>query len=169
MAVAKKPVAKTVDETIETVTAAATESVKVAQEVVADFAKPFADAQEQIRSTAEKGLEQLRSHYATLKSNAETVTDKLEESVAAAHAGTRDFNIKVFEFFRANSNAAFEHAQKLFAAKTVSDAVKLQQDFAKTQIEAVQAHAKELAEMAKKIAADVAEPVKAGAVLPFKK
>ena len=82
---------------------------------------------------------------------------------------TREFNMKVLDLFRAQTNAGFAHMQSLFAVKTVADAVKLQQDFAKTQVEALQAQSKEFAESAKKVATDVVEPVKGSMVLPFKR
>lgn len=179
MATIKKPVTKIIEETVETVveqTVANTQAATAAvQTAAADLAKPFAnikpfaDMQEKVRANAEKGIEQLRSHYATLKGNAEAATDKLEESVTAAHAGTREFNMKVLDLFRTQTNAGFEHMQSLFGAKTVADAVKLQQDFAKSQVETLQTHSKHLAEIAKKVATDLAEPVKASMVMPFKR
>lgn len=169
MAIAKKPVTNVIEATAEKVVEQTIVSTKVATATATEFLKPFTDMQEKVRANAEKGLDQLRSHYATLKGNAESVTDKLEESVAAAHAGTRDFNMKVLEVFRAQTNAGFTHLQSLFAAKTIGDAVKLQQDFAKTQVESLQAHTKNLGEIAKKVATDVSEPVKATMVLPFKR
>jgi phasin len=155
MAVAKKSVA-------------ATEAAAAPVAAAADLMKPIADIQEKVRVSAEKGIEQLRSHYATLKGNADAATDKLEASVAAAQAGTREINIKVLELFHAQTNAGFAHLQALFGAKTVSDAVKLHQDFAKTQVEALQANSANLAELAKKVATDVVEPVKDSIILPFK-
>ncbi|KAF0228263.1 MAG: hypothetical protein FD175_2044 [Beijerinckiaceae bacterium] len=172
MAIAKKPVTKTIEDAATTVveqtvanTQAATAAVTAA---ASDLMKPFADMQEKVRANAEKGIEQLRSHYATLKGNAESATDKLEASMTAAHAGTRDFNMKVLDLFRTQTNAGFEHMQALFAAKTVADAVKLQQDFAKAQVETLQAQSKHLGEIAQKVATDVVEPVKASMVIPFK-
>lgn len=173
MATIKKPVTKVIEETAETLveqTVANTQAATAAvQTVAADLVKPFADMQEKVRANAEKGIEQLRSHYATLKGNAEAATDKLEESVTAAHAGTREFNMKVLDLFRTQTNAGFEHMQSLFGAKTVADAVKLQQDFAKSQVETLQAHSKHLAEIAKKVATDLVEPVKASMVMSFKR
>jgi phasin len=173
MATIKKPVTKVIEETAETIveqTVANTQAATAAvQTAAAELAKPFADMQEKVRANAEKGIEQLRSHYATLKGNAEAATDKLEESVTAAHAGTREFNMKVLDLFRTQTNAGFEHMQSLFGAKTVADAVKLQQDFAKSQVETLQAHSKHLAEIAKKVATDLVEPVKASMVMPFKR
>lgn len=169
MAVIKKPVTKVIEETAEK---AVEQTVQVTEAVTAatgDLLKPFADMQEKVRANAEQGIEQLRSHYATLKGNAETATDKLEASVAAVHAGTREFNMKVLELFRTQTNVGFEHLQALFGAKSVGDAVKLQQDFAKSQVEKLQAHSQGLAELAKKVATDVVEPVKESMVLPFKR
>ena len=172
MAVAKKPAAPA-SQTLEAVTAPVVNQVvantQAATAAMGDLMKPFSEIQEKVRVGAEKGIEQLRTHYASLKGNAESATDKLEESVAAAHAGTKEFNMKVVDLFRAQTNAGFEHMQSLFSVKTVADAVKLQQDFAKAQVEALQAQSKELAEIAKKVATDVVEPVKATMVLPFKR
>jgi phasin len=171
MAVAKKPaapLATTIEATAEQVVNQVVANAQTVTAAAGDLMKPFSEMQEKVRANAEKGIEQLRTHYASLKGNAESATDKLEESVAAAHAGTREFNMKVVDLFRAQTNAGFEHMQSLFSVKTVADAVKLQQDFAKTQVEALQTQSKELAEIAKKVATDVVEPVKASIVLPFK-
>ncbi len=46
-----------------------------------------------------------------MKGTAEAATDKLEESMTAAQAGTREFNSKVFELFRAQTTAGFDHLQ----------------------------------------------------------
>lgn len=172
MAIAKKPVTKVIDETATVVAEAAEQGVEVMKEAgaaAAEFMKPLADFQEKFRAGAEKGLEQLRAQYATMKGNAETATDKLEESVAAAHAGTREFNMKVLELFRAQTNAGFAHLQALFSARTLADAVKLQQDFAKSQVETLQAQSKDLGEIVKKVATEVVEPVKSSIVLPFQR
>lgn len=182
MAVAKKPatnVAAVTTETLEAVVEKAVETTKAnteaavaaAGEMLKPFAdiKPFADMQETFRAQAEKAIEQIRTQYTTMKGSAEAATDKLEESMTAAQAGTREFNSKVFELVRAQTTAGFDHLQALFNAKTLADAVKLQQDFAKGQVEAIQANTKSLAELAKKVATDVVEPVKASMVLPFKR
>jgi phasin len=163
MAIAKKPVTKMTETMTETMEAAA------ATVTAPEFTKPFVEMQEKVRAGTEKGIDQLRTQYATLKSNAETATDNLEQSLAAAHAGTRELNMKMLDLFRAGTNAGFAHLQALFAAKTLPDAIKLQQDFAKKQVEMMQANSKDMAELAKKVATDVAEPVKASIVLPFKR
>jgi phasin len=129
--------------------------------------KPLNDMQEQFRAGAEKGLEQFRTHYATIKGNAETATDKLEESIAAVQAGTKEFQAKVVDLFRAQADANFTHLRALFGAKSLPDAIKLQQDFAKAQVETIQSETRNLAELAQKVATDVAEPVKASLTASF--
>jgi phasin len=169
--------AATIAKASESVAQVAKAAVKSANAMVgsatpapmSDMLKPFNAVQEQVRANAEKGIEQIRAHYASLKGTAENATDALEESMAAAHAGSRTFNMKVLELFRLQTNAGFAHMQALFTARTVGDAVKLQQDFARTQVEMLQAHAKELSDIAKRVASDVVEPVKESMVLPFKR
>ncbi|MCZ8258684.1 MAG: phasin family protein [Beijerinckiaceae bacterium] len=179
MAVAKKTVTTAAPATIEAAveqvvetTKANTEAVvSAATEMMKPFAemKPFANMQESFRAQAEKTIEQMRTQYTTLKGNAEAATGKLEESMTAAQAGTREFNATVFALFRAQTTAGFDHLQALFGAKTIADALKLQQDFAKVQVETIQTNTKNLAELAKKVATDVVEPVKSTIVLPFKR
>lgn len=173
MAVAKKPatsaVPQTIDAAVEQVVETTKANAEAAVAAAGEMLKPISDFQENFRAQAEKAIEQIKTQYTAIKGNAEAATGKLEESMTAAHAGTREFNAKVFELFRAQTTAGFDHMQALFNAKTIADAVKLQQDFAKTQVEAIQANGKALAELAKKVATDVVEPVKASIVLPFKR
>lgn len=133
----------------------------------ADILKPINAMQEQLRLGAEKSVEQLRTQYATLKGNAETATDKLEESIAAAQAGTRAFQTKVLDIFRAQSDANFTHVRTLFAATTLTDALKIQQDFVKAQAESLQEQTRALTELAQKVTQDIAEPVKASISASF--
>lgn len=163
MTIVRKPSAKTAAE----ISAPALEAALPA--AATEFLKPFADMQENVRAGTEKNVEQLRTHYSALKDNAETATGKLEESLAAAHSGTREFNVAALEFVRAQANVGFAHLQALVAVKSIGEAVKLNQDFAKAQFETLHAHSKTVAELAKKVAGDVAEPVKAAMILPFKK
>lgn len=131
--------------------------------------EPIVTMQEKLRESAEKGMEQARVHYETVKEAAEKATGKIEESLNAAQTGVRAFNLKAFDLVRANTNVAFDHVQSLFTAKTVAEFVTLQNDFLKARAEAFTAQAKELAELGQKLAADAVEPVKSAIVLPFQK
>ena len=131
--------------------------------------EPIVNMQEKVRESAEKGLEQARVQYEAVKDAAEKATGKIEESLNAVQSGARAFNLKALDLVRANTNAAFDHVQALFAAKTVTDYVTLQNDFLKSQAEALTSQAKELAELGQKLATEAVEPVKSAIVVPFQK
>lgn len=159
-AVAAAPVAK--------VTAPVVETAASPVEVVSEMMKPFAQMPEAFRANAEQGIEKARAQYAALKGNAEAFGEKLEESFTAAQSGARVFNGKVLDVFRAQVDAGFAHINALFQVASVSEAIKLQQDYAKAQTEALQAQSKDLADFAKQVGEQVVEPVKTSIVLPFK-
>ena len=79
MAVAKKsttpavatPVAAAVEATTAKVVKQVAANTQAATAAVGELMKPFSDIQEKVRANAEKGIEQLRTHYASLKGNAE--------------------------------------------------------------------------------------------------
>jgi len=131
--------------------------------------EPIANIQEKVRQTTEKGLEQARAQYEAVKEAAEKATGKIEESLNAAQSGIRTFNLKALDQVRANTNAAFDHVQALFATQTPADFFTLQGEFLKKQAETLTAQVKELADLGQKLAVDAAEPVKSALVVPFKK
>lgn len=131
--------------------------------------EPIANMQEKVRENTEKGLEQARAQYETVKQAAEKATGKIEESVTAAQAGAKAFNLKAVDLIRTNANAAFDHFQALFAVKTASDFVSLQTEFVKKQADIVAAQSKELSALGQKIVTEAVEPVKSALVVPFKK
>lgn len=137
-------------------------------EAVGELFKPFTQLPENFRANAEQGIEKARAQYAAFKGNAESLTEKLEESFTAAQSGARVFNGKVLDLFRAQVDAGFAHLNALFNATSPSEAIKLQQDYAKAQAEAFQTQSKDLADYAQQVADQVAAPVKSSIVLPFK-
>lgn len=137
-------------------------------ENASEFLKPFTALPETFRANAEQGIETMRTQYAAFKGNAESMSEKLEESLAAAQTGARVFNGKVLDVFRAQVDAGFAHINAMFNVATLSEAMKLQQDFQKAQAEALKAQSQDLADYAKQVAEQVAEPVKSSITLPFK-
>ncbi len=123
---------------------------------------------EAFRANAEQGIEKARAQYAAIKGNAESFGEKLEESFTAAQTGARVFNGKVLDVFRAQMDAGFAHLNALFNVASVSEAIKLQQEYTKAQAEALQAQSKDLADFAKQVGEQVVEPVKSSITLPFK-
>ena len=73
------------------------------------------------RDFAERSLSQAKDNYEKLKSAAEEATGLLEETYATATKGAADYGLKVSEIARANTNATFHYASRLFAAKSSPD------------------------------------------------
>ena len=132
------------------------------------FEMPKLDAPEAFREFAEQGVLQAKDAYARMKNAAEEATDLIEDTYATATKGATEFNLKTLEALRANVNAAFDFVYEMTGARTLADAVELSATHTRRQFDALSAQAKELSALAQKIAADTAEPIKAGVTKSFK-
>jgi phasin len=121
------------------------------------------------RDIAEKSLSNAKDHYEKMKSAAEEATGVLEETYATATKGASNYSLKVLEVARTNTNAAFDFASELFAAKSLSEVVELSTAHARKQFETAAAQTKELAALAQKVATEAAEPIKDGMTKAVKK
>ncbi|MGB9044370.1 MAG: phasin family protein [Pseudolabrys sp.] len=65
--------------------------------------------------------------------------------------GPTDFNLKVIEIARTNTNTAFDNACELLGVKSPSEFAELSTKHAHKQIEAMTAQTKELMELAQKV------------------
>jgi len=128
---------------------------------------PF-EVPEQVRAFAEKGVSQARESYTKFKDAAETHNSTIEAVFTTATKGATDYSAKLLDIVKANTSATFDFAQELVTAKTPAQAMELWSSHAKKQVETLTAQAKELAELAQKIANETAEPIKAGASKLFK-
>jgi len=123
---------------------------------------PGVEAPAAFRDMAEKSLSQAKDNYEKMKSAAEEATGVLEDTYATATKGVADYNLKLIEMARENTNATFDFAAQLLAAKNYSEFVELTTAHARKQFEALSEQAKELATLAQKVATEAAEPIKAG-------
>jgi phasin len=128
---------------------------------------PF-EVPEQVRAFAEKGVSQARESYTKFKDAAETQNSTIEAVFTTATKGATDYSAKLLDIVKTNTSATFDFAQELVSAKTPSQAMELWSAHAKKQVETFTAQAKELAELAQKIATETAEPIKSGASKLFK-
>ena len=76
--------------------------------------------------------------------------------------GMRDYNNKVIEFARANTNAAFDVLQKMSDVKSSSVFVALWAEHVRKQAETLTEQSKQLAALGKKVTLATAEPLKTG-------
>jgi phasin len=119
------------------------------------------------REFAERGVAQAKDNYEKMKAAAEEATDLLETTYSTATKGASDYGLKVIEAARANTNAAFDFAGELLAAKTVSEVVELSSVHARKQFETMTQQSKELSALMQKLASETTEPIKSGMTKVF--
>ena len=110
------------------------------------------DAGENVRALVEKSIVETRARYAQAKSVAEETSAAVEASYGAARDGVVAFNVKTIEAIKADADANFDLFKSLAAAKSVSELVTLQTEFARKRFEDATSRSKELAELARKVA-----------------
>ena len=126
------------------------------------FDLPKLEVPAAFREIAEKSVAQAKETYERVKAAAEEATDLLEDTYTTAAKGAADYNLKIIEAARANTNAAFDYARELLDVKSISEVVELSTAHARKQFEALSEQTKELVALAQKVATDTAEPIKTG-------
>ena len=133
------------------------------------FDMPKVEMPAAFREFAERGVAQAKDTYEKMKAAAEEATDVLETTYSTATKGASDYGLKVIEVARVNTNAAFDFAGEVMAAKTLSEVVELTSAHARKQFEALTQQSKELNALAQKVATETAEPIKSGVNKAFSK
>ena len=123
---------------------------------------PF-EVPEQMRAFSEKGVSQARDYYAKFKDAAETHNSTIEAVFSAYSSGAKEYSAKVMDMLKASATANLDFAQELVGVKSPAAAMELWTSHARKQFETFTAQAKELAELAQKVATETAEPIKASA------
>jgi len=131
------------------------------QDTVAAAAAPLKAVQEQVRVLTETSLERAKEQYSTAKKVAEQATGRLETSFDAFTKGLIAFNTQAIEALRASTNAHLDHIAKLQTVTSFAEAIELNAAHARNQIDAAIAQGKQLQNLARKAASDVAAPVQA--------
>jgi phasin len=133
------------------------------------FEIPKVEMPAAFREFAERGVAQCKDTYEKMKAAAEEATDVLETTYSTASKGASDYGMKVIETARVNTNAAFDFANELITAKTLSEVIELSSAHARKQFEALTVQSKELGALAQKVATETAEPIKSGMNKAFSK
>jgi phasin len=141
---------------------------EVVAEVSENFAAPATEMQQSVRAALEKGVLDTRAALAKAKTSADEAVSALETSFNAAREGVIAINTKAIEAFRANTEANFDFMRASIAARSLSDLVALQNEFARKQIETFAGQAKEFGALAQKTALDAFQPIKEQATKSFK-
>jgi phasin len=133
------------------------------------FEIPKVEMPAAFREIAERGVAQAKDTYEKMKAAAEEATDVLETTYSTASKGASDYGLKVIEAARTNTNVAFDFANELITAKTLSEMIELSSAHARKQFEALTQQSKELGALAQKVATETAEPIKSGMNKAFSK
>jgi phasin len=133
------------------------------------FDMPKVEMPAAFREMAERGVAQAKESYEKMKAAAEEATDVLETTYSTATKGASEYGLKMIETARANTNAAFDFAGELLAAKTFSEIVELSSAHLRKQFEVLTQQSKELGSLAQKVATEASEPIKSGVTKVFNK
>lgn len=120
-----------------------------------------------VREWTEKGVAQAKDAFEKIKTAAEETTGLLEGSFATAARGSAEYGLKVLDILRANSNAQFDLAKNVVAAKSLAEIIEISTAHARRQFEALSSQTKELTALAQKVANDTAEPIKSSVAKVF--
>lgn len=118
---------------------------------------PFEIPQE-MRSMAERSVEQAREAFNQYINAAQQAVSTLEGRMKASQEGAMDVSKKAMGYAERNVATAFDFAQKLIHAKDIQDLVKLQTEFVQGQVQALTEQAKDLGELATKSAMETVKP-----------
>jgi phasin len=133
------------------------------------FEVPKMEVPAAFREIAEKSVTQAKDNWEKIKAATEEATDLIEDSYATASRGAADYNLKLIEAARANTNATFDYAGQLLGAKSLSEAVELSTSHLRKQFDILSAQTKELTALAQRVANDTVEPLKESVNSAFKK
>ncbi len=115
-----------------------------------------------MREATEAGLGQAKEAYDSYKSLAEDATGLFEESFSSVNQGVSAFQAKFLDAGRKNVDAGFDFATRALAAKSVTELMELQTQFARQQFEALSQQARDFQELTTKVQSDAAKPFKEG-------
>jgi phasin len=130
---------------------------------------PNLEVPEAFRQLTEKSAAQSKEMYEKMRVGAEEATGLLENTFKTAATGAAEFNRKLIENARSNTNAIFDHAIALLGTKSLSEAIEVSTAHVRQQFEAVAEQSKDLTALAQKVTTETAEPVKQGIDKAFKK
>lgn len=112
------------------------------------------------RGFAEQSVGRVKENCEKIKVASGEVTDNIRKAYACNAKGAADYGAKVIEISSINTQSAFDFLTGLMAMKSLSDVMNLSAAQSRKNLEAVSAQNKELWELAQRVAAESAEPIK---------
>lgn len=122
------------------------------------FMKP--EVPEAIRDLMKMSIEQAKRAFETFAATSEKTWQTLETSSQSARAGIKSLNAKIGDITRSNAEANFALALKLAESKDVAQAMELQTDHARKQMDAFAKQLEEIRDLAAQVIQDATPPSK---------
>jgi phasin len=133
------------------------------------FETPKMEVPAAFHEFAQKGVAQAKDNYEKIQTAADEITSVLEQTYATAAKGVVDYNLKLIEMTRANSNSAFEFTCDLITMKSLPEMLQLSTEQARRQFELATAQNKELWALAERMATESTNPVRQSVAKAFNK
>ena len=114
----------------------------------------FFEIPTEMRSFAEKSVEQARKAFDSFMTAAHGTAVAIEGHAAAVHKGSEDVRQRAMAFAEQNVTASFDFVHRLVRAKDLQEVIALQTEYVKDQIKTLTAQAKELGDAASQAAKD---------------
>ena len=125
------------------------------------------DATEPFSAMAENGSAQAKEVFEKMSAATADAAALIKNSYSTAIKGGQDYNNKVLEFARTNTEDDFGFAQNFLKVELPSDFVELSTEHSRQQFETLTEQTKELAALAQKVTLATAEPLRAGVTKAF--
>ena len=120
------------------------------------FMKP--EVPEAIRDLMKMSIEQAQRAFETFAAASEKTWKSLETSSQSARAGIKSLNEKIGDISRSNAEANFALALKLAESKDIAQAMELQSEHARKQMEAFGRQLEEIRDLATQVIQDSTPP-----------
>ena len=124
---------------------------------------------EAMRDLAERNIAQMRETYERSKDALEGLLQSWERSFDAANQGAVALNRKIIDIAQRNINSGFDLAKGLAGAKNLAEAMELQADYWRKQLDTLAAQAEEVRTLSAQVATDATKPMKRGMDEPTKR
>jgi len=110
---------------------------------------PF-EVPNEMRDFAERSVDQARKAFEGFVTVAQKAVGTVDGAASQAQSGAKTVGAQILSYTEQNVNAAFELAHKLVQAKDPQEALTLQSEFLKAQLNSLQSQAKELGALIQK-------------------
>lgn len=114
-------------------------------------ARAFDEARNRLRSLASPATGQ-DSIFEPLKTGTDFFKEHATPDFARASEALAEFNTRAMSLWRANAESALAHWHSLAGVKSFSEAIALNAEFARKQIESLNTHSREMTEIASRMA-----------------